>query len=89
MVRPVLAAILVALTALPALAQPVAPATAGQRMQPLLNAPAVPIVGTDGRSGPHMDGKASWGYHGSHGWAPGTTCPTGTTITPFGTCVRL
>lgn len=58
-------------------------------MQRLATGGSVPIVGSDGHAGPHWDGRRSVGYHGNHGWVPGTACAAGLTITPFGTCVRL
>ena len=84
MKRSVLSAVLLSIALLPAagIAQP-------QGMQRLANAPAVPIVGPDGRHRPHFDGHRSIGYHGNHGRAPGTTCAAGLTITSYGPCVRL
>ncbi|CTQ50039.1 hypothetical protein [Jannaschia donghaensis] len=84
MIRSILSASLLSLAFLP-----LAPVAQAAGMQRLANGPAVPIVGNDGRSDFRGDGRRSVGYHGNHGWAPGTQCATGLTITPFGTCVRL
>ncbi|MGB3407125.1 MAG: hypothetical protein WBA67_06485 [Jannaschia sp.] len=67
-----------------------ASAAPAEQMQRILNAPAAPVVGTPGSRGPHGDGRNSIGFHGPYGWTAGyATCPTGTVITPIGTCVDL
>lgn len=68
---------------------PLVPVAQAAGMQRLANGTSVPLVGNDGHSGPRGDGQRSLGDRGNHGWAPGTTCAAGLTITPLGTCLRL